>query len=224
MEDSKSGTRLCISRLILVPAVITLVITILRLVGELQHWPSPWFNASPGGGGAVIGISWLPFIFGPYFAVKLAGAGDRPSSVGKAIGFAVLGLVVAIGGSFVGFAPQVNFPGKLYVGLLLLVAAGALQFPGWPSLAKSLVAYAYAARIPVAIVMYFAFQGNWGTHYDALPPGYAGPTAFWGKYFVLGLVPQLVLWVVFTMIVGGLFGAIAAAVTKRRPVKAQPAS
>ena len=60
--------------------MITLVVTILRLYGELQGWPKPWFSAAPGGGGAVVGISWLPIIFGPYFALKLAGAGDVPGT------------------------------------------------------------------------------------------------------------------------------------------------
>ena len=74
MEERKS---ISITSLITIPALITLGITILRLVGELEHWPKPWFSAAAGGGGAIIGISWLPIIFGPYFALKLAGAGDR---------------------------------------------------------------------------------------------------------------------------------------------------
>src|SRR5208283_3231012 len=89
-----------ITSLITIPALITLGVTILRLVGELEHWPKPWFSAAAGGGGAIIGISWLPIIFGPYFALKLAGPGDRPSSIGKAVGFAFLGLVVFFLGIF----------------------------------------------------------------------------------------------------------------------------
>ena len=97
MAETKS---ISITSLITIPALITLGVTILRLVGELEHWPKPWFSAAAGGGGAIVGISWLPIIFGPYFALKLAGAGDRPSSVGKALGFAVLGLVVLVLGGF----------------------------------------------------------------------------------------------------------------------------
>src|SRR5271157_5340430 len=100
MEERKS---ISISSLITIPALITLGITILRLVGELEHWPKPWFNASAGGGGAIIGISWLPLIFGPCFALKLAGAGDRPSSGGKSIGLAFAGLaVLVVGGVLIG--------------------------------------------------------------------------------------------------------------------------
>src|SRR3989442_13098798 len=98
MAETNSNRRVSITRLILVPGLITLGVTILRLVGELQHWPKPFFSAEAGGGGAIFGVSWLPLIFGPYFALKLACAGERPSSLGKAFGFTVLGLVVMIGG------------------------------------------------------------------------------------------------------------------------------
>jgi hypothetical protein len=216
MANATSGEHFSMSQLILVPALITLAVTILRLVGELQHWPSPLFNNSAGGGGAIIGISWLPFIFGPYFAAKLVKSGDRPSSVGKTIGFAIVGFLLMGAGGVVAFALKADFPGKVLVGLLLVAAGGAIQFPGWSSLAKTLLGYAYAARIPVAIIMYFAMRGNWGTHYDAVAPTYTGPMDLWGKYLYLGLAPQLVLWIAYTMSVGALFGGITAAIVKGR--------
>lgn len=46
----------------------------LRLGAELMDLPSWLANKNPGGIGALIGISWLPPIFGVYFAYKLAGA------------------------------------------------------------------------------------------------------------------------------------------------------
>jgi hypothetical protein len=221
MSNDTSGSGVRITRLIFVPALITLAITILRLVGELQHWPSPLFNNSAGGGGAIVGISWLPFFFGPYFAARLIKSGDRPSSVGKTIGFALAGFALMVAGAFVAFGLKQSFPGQVLVGLLVVAAGGALQFPAWSNLARTLLAYAYAARLPVAIVMFYAIRGNWGTHYDALPPGYAGPMDFWGKYAIIGLAPQLVMWIVFTMSVGALAGGIAAAILKSRPSPAQ---
>ncbi len=215
MAETTSGSRPSITQLILVPAVITLAITILRLVGELQHWSRVLFNPSAGGGAAVVGIAWLPFIFGPYFALKLASAGEGPKSVGKAIGFAVLGIAVAVSGGFLGFAPKLQFPGKLLVGLVVIAAAAAIQIPAWPPFAKTLLAYAYAARIPVAIVMFFAIQGNWGTHYDALPPNYNGPMELLPKYLFIGVIPQLVFWVAYTVVLGALVGTIVAAVARR---------
>lgn len=223
MAKADSSSSLSISRLIMGPALITLGITILRLVGELQHWSTLLFNTSAGGGAAIIGIAWLPFIFGPYFALKFAGAGEGPSSAGKAIGFAVLGIVLLLGGSFVAFAPPITFPGKFPVGLLLMAAGVAVPLSAWQGLGKALLAYGYAARIPVAIVMFFAIRGSWGTHYDALPPQYNGPADFWGKYFLLGLVPQLVFWVAYTVVLGSLCGGITAAI-KGRGKSAVPAA
>ena len=59
-------------RLILVPAVITLGITLLRLFGEFMDFPAWLANRAPNGPAALIGISWLPPFFGIYFAHKLA--------------------------------------------------------------------------------------------------------------------------------------------------------
>ena len=82
MEERKS---ISITSLITIPALITLGITILRLVGELEHWPKPWFSAAGGGGGAIVGISWLPIVFVPtlhhpqqLLVSNLSESGHRP--------------------------------------------------------------------------------------------------------------------------------------------------
>ncbi|HSF19719.1 MAG TPA: hypothetical protein VLK65_29630 [Vicinamibacteria bacterium] len=62
-----------IRKLILVPAIITLAVTLLRLVGEFMNLPAWLASRAPGGNGALIGITWLAPIFGVYFAYKLAG-------------------------------------------------------------------------------------------------------------------------------------------------------
>jgi hypothetical protein len=219
---SDSSTRPSVLNLILMPAVVTLAITVLRLYGELHQWPSPWFSNHAGGGGAIIGISWLPFVFGPYFALKLSRSGSGPKSTGKAIGLALAGIVLIIGGAAITLAPPPN--AMRGVGGLLLMAIGvALQFNPWPALAKTLIAYAYAARIPVAIVMFFALRGNWGTHYDALPPNYTGPTSLFAKYVMVGVIPQLVGWIGFTVTIGALTGAIANGIVRRRSPATQVA-
>ena len=217
MAETSSNNRTPIARLILVPSVITLVITLLRIMGELRHWSPTLFNRSAGGGGALVGITWLVLIFGVYFALKLAGDGNGPAGVGRSIGMAVLGLVVMAGGGFIAAAPQVNIPGKLVIGLLLFAAATALQFRTWPALSKALLAYGYAARIPVVVVSFFAIRGNWGTHYDALPPGLP-ETSFWTRYVQTALVPQLIFWIAFTVVVGTLFGSVATAIFSRRKI------
>lgn len=220
----KSDTNLSIPRLIFIPSLITLAITILRLVGELQHWPTSLFNPAAGGGGSIIGITWLVPILGVYFAIKLAAAGQGPASAGKAIAYSILGLAVTFAGGFLGFGLKAEFPGKIAIGLLLIAAGGAIPFFAWPAFSRVLVAYGYAARIPVVILMYFAIRGNWGTHYDVIPPGFPADTAFWPKYMQIAFVPQMLMWIVFTIIIGSLFGSVAVAVAHRsKKQETQPA-
>lgn len=213
---SKTPT-ISIGKLILVPAIITLAITLLRLVGELQHWSRGLFNPDAGGGGALVGISWLPLVFGIYFALKLTQAGDGPASPLRAIVFAVVGLVVGIGGTFLlaRFIP--GFYGQLIAVCIMFPIGAAIQYPAWPALAKTLLAYALAARVPVVIVMFLAMQGNWGTHYDALPPNSpAELNEFWPKFLWLALLPQLTVWIGMTVVIGSLTGSITAAFARRR--------
>lgn len=225
MADS-SNFRISITQLILIPSVITLAITLLRLIGELQHWPTVLFSRSPGGGGAIIGITWLAFVFGAYFATKLASAGEAPANAGRVIGFAILGLVVMFGGAFLiapADATNIRFPGKEIAGFVLMLGGAALPFFSWSALAKVLLAYGYAARIPVLIIMYFAIKRNWDTHYSLGPPGVEFPS-FWSKFFQIAVLPQMVLWIAFTIVAGSLAGGIAMLATRRRRETASQAA
>ncbi|MSR48277.1 MAG: hypothetical protein EXS13_14660 [Planctomycetes bacterium] len=56
---------------LLAPALITLGVTLLRLALELYGAPAFLASSATGGGGALIGISWLPLLFGPWFALQL---------------------------------------------------------------------------------------------------------------------------------------------------------
>jgi hypothetical protein len=223
MEERKS---ISITSLITIPALITLGITILRLVGELEHWPKLFFSTAGGGGGAIIGISWLPIIFGPYFALKLAGAGDGPSSVGKAVGFAVFGLVVFVLGGFLVGATFAHPSILTLIAFLVMLVAAFIPGIGWRSLGNTLLAYAFAARIPVLIVMFLAMRGNggqgWGTHYDAVAPTFA-QAAFARKFFYVGILPQMTLWIGWTVALGSIIGIIVAAIV-RRGKQAAPAA
>lgn len=73
-------TELNIKKLIAIPAVITLAVTLLRLVGEFMNLPAWLANKEAGGPGALIGIAWLAPVFGVYFAAKLA---DAPGKLWK---------------------------------------------------------------------------------------------------------------------------------------------
>lgn len=226
MAQSDSGGRISTMQLIAVPALITLAITILRLIGEMQGWSKVWFNPSPGGGAGPIGIVWLVPIFGIYFAVKLSNAGEGPERAGRAALVAFFGLIIVVIGFFAAFA--VSQPGRLLallvIGIASVIAILLIQRKAWPALAKTLLVYAFAARIPVAIIMLFAIRGNWGTHYDGPPPNFPTDMAWFPKFILIGLLPQLIFWIAFTVIVGTLFGAAAVAIAHRgRQTSASPA-
>jgi hypothetical protein len=216
MNGTTSGSSVSIWKLIAIPSVITLVITILRLVGELQHWPAPWVSNAAGGGAAIIGISWLPIIFGPYFAWKLAAEGDAPASSGKAIGMSAVGLVVFIlGGIGFGVGLSKHMIPVVLLGFILALASAFVPRLGWRSFGNALLAYAFAARIPVVVVMFIAMKANggqgWGTHYDVAGPEFV-VTSFAQKFIDLAVLPQMSLWIGWTAVIGGLLGSIVAAV------------
>ena len=55
---------------------------------------------------------------------------------------------------------------------------------------------------------------GWGTHYDVVPPNFHS-MAFAVKFLYFALVPQMTLWIGFTVVVGSIFGAIAAVLNRR---------
>jgi hypothetical protein len=210
---SEDVSRVPVRELILVPSIVTLGVTLLRLAGELQNWSPTLFNKTAGGGGALVGISWLILVFGFYFGWRLTKAGDGPESAGKVVGLAFVVALVVVGVSAAfGRISQNAFFLAFTVGSIVGVVVTARL---WPALWKTLLAYAFAARIPVAIVMLLAILGNWGTHYDVAPPDFPemAPVVRW---LMIGLLPQMTLWIFMTVVGGLLFGGIAAAIARRR--------
>ena len=124
--------------------------------------------------------------------------------------FAILGLVVSMGIMMAFFSR-----GMMDVVFVLasFVGAGAgiaLQRLAWPELFRTLLAYAFAARIPVALVMLVAISGSWGTHYDVPPPGGIPEMSALATWFYIGFVPQFTGWIMFTTVIGSLVGGITA--------------
>jgi hypothetical protein len=206
-------------RLVLVPGLITFGITILRLVGELNGWSRTFFNAEAGGGGALVGIAWLVPVFGVYFALKLSQSGQAPAA-GKTLLSGVLGLV-AYFAIFFGLSLVLGLPfnqptlSAFAVIVLASIVGLLVAYRGSGELGKVLLAYGLVARIPVIVVMLVAMLGNWGTHYDVAPPG-VPEMGVLQKWFFLGVVPQLSIWMAFTIVIGAVFGGIALMVAARR--------
>lgn len=194
-------------RMILVPALITLAITLLRLTGELLGWSETLFSDAAGGGMALIGIAWLPPIFGIYFSWRLVQSGGY-TSAGATIGWPLLAVLIVMAAGMIGF----SLLGQTSIWALIIFAGMALAVlplarKGWQDLFSVLLLYAFAARIPVVLVMLAAIAGRWGTHYDALPPEF--PEMGWFSTWVLvGVIPQFTIWITFTVVVGMIFGGI----------------
>lgn len=203
-----------LTSLILVPAVITFAITLLRLFGELQNWSPRFFSRQAGGAGAVVGIVWLVPIFGVYFAWKLAKAGLVPGA-GRVIGHGALAFGLMVLTIVVGHNTIPNQRAQFGVYLVASVIAAWIAYRGWPALGRTLLLYGLAARIPVALVMLVAIFANWGTHYDVAPPNFPEMAPL-PKWFMIGFLPQMFMWIPFTIYLGALFGGLALLAAGRR--------
>jgi hypothetical protein len=203
-------------RLVLWPALLTLAVTLLRLVGELRGWSPETFSRLPGGGLSPLGITWLTPLVGFYFGWRLERSGVRCPSPAWAVGLPAAALVAGpllavLAGRLLKTSWTSNF--ALWAVVSLVVAAVA--YAAWPALGRPLLVYAYAARLPVAIVMAVAVWRGWGTHYDVPPPGFP-PMSQLRRWLWTGLLPQTTIWVAWTLATGAIFGTLGHWVASRR--------
>jgi hypothetical protein len=131
---------------------------------------------------------------------------------GLAIVVGAFAIVPAAGALIFRVLPPI---GQVTAFSLMTLLPVAIAYRAWPALGRVLLAYGYAARLPVALVMLFAIFGSWDSHYALPPPNFpkVGPLALW---FFTGLLPQATIWIAYTMVFGMLFGLLAAAVSYRR--------
>jgi len=196
------------------PLVISIVITALRLAGELLGWSGDWFSKAtggivPSGWTWLVGITWLPVLFGPWFARALQREGEEPPSSLKVLGLALAGVAfVLVGLRALAPALSLHFPHFLIVVWAVMAAAAALQVLSWPALFRVLLAYGLASRLVVALVMLLAMWGDWGTHYDyvGMPAQFQMPLV--PRFLWLGFFPQLVFWSAFTVVLGSLSAGV----------------
>jgi hypothetical protein len=205
MAETKPGLR----DLLVVPTLITLAVTVLRLVGEMARWSPALFNREAGGPLSLVGIVWLIPVFGVVFALRLLRAGEGPSHAGMAAGWAAAGF--ALNTALLVAAIKV-FPTSPVAQLAVFGvgswAAIALARPGWPALWRVLLAYGFAARIPVLVVMLFAIFREWDSHYAKPRPDFP-PMGHWGLFWWTAFLPQMSIWIYLTVVLGILSGAAA---------------
>lgn len=203
-------------RLVLWPALLTLAVTLLRLAGELRGWSPSVFSRLPGGGLSPLGIAWLAPVVGFYLGWRLERAGVRTPPPARALGVPAAALAVGfLLASLLEHVLKPSWTANFALWAAVALGVGAAAFAAWPALGRVLLAYAAAARVPVAAVMAVAIWRNWGTHYDLPPPGFT-PMLPLRRWLWTGLLPQATVWVAWTMATGALAGALGARAARRR--------
>ncbi len=211
-------------RTALPPALVALVMTLLRLAGELRGWSETWFSRATGGlvpASAlswIVGITWLALPFGAWFAWRLARSGLPKPRAGRAVVAAVLGIVLLYGGGQLLSVVRIGFPAFLLAIWGVAVLAAIVAWQAWPALGRVLLAYGVLSRAVVAVVMLLAMRGQWGTHYDYADEPGVRELPLGTAYLLFAFLPQLVFWVGYTIVLGMLAGAVLVAAAGRREV------
>jgi hypothetical protein len=201
---------------VLWPVLLTLLVTLLRLAGELRGWSPRFFSRLAGGGLAIVGITWLVPAVGAWLGWRLARAGVRPPGLGHLVGWPAGALAVGLAFGY-GFERMIepSATGTLALWAMVALPVAAVSFATWPALGRPLVLYAAAARLPVAAIMAAAIFWRWGTHYDAPPPGFPALLPM-PRWLWTGLLPQTTIWIAFTLAVGTSAAALGVLLASRR--------
>ncbi len=196
---------------LLVPACITLAVTLLRLGGELLAWPQLLFGTAAGGGLSIVGIGWLVPVFGVVFARRIAVASAPRPSGWLRVG---IGIAVTVAGASVAALAMGRTPLAMAVGGTSVATGAAIAGSGWPQLARWLLAYAVLARLPIVAITAVTIAGDFGTHYEKLADG-ATAMAPLPRFLVLVLA-QALFWLSATVLFGTLAGLADTARRHRR--------
>ena len=200
-------------RLLLWPTLITLAISVARVVCEVNGW----LKTSAGGDLLPLGITWLMFVFGGWFGWKLSRAGSSPR-VKRPWLWPLVALLVTIGvGAIRGHLLSTTTGDEAIAALLREVAimvsiaalVGALaMFVVWPRLAWALLLYGLIARATVVAITWLAKSNGWNTHYTKFGP--TGLEHDMERTMVGASIMQLGFWVGMTVMIGTFVGCLFA--------------
>jgi hypothetical protein len=208
------NTRRSAKGLVAALGLLTFGMTLVRLYGERTGS----IPLTSGGVGVLLGISFLPPLIGFVFGWWLCGRDGRPERPGRLLGRYAAGFLLALGWTATWVALLRAYPFQYTFMLTPPVWMAIAWWVGrssWPELAQLNFAYGLIARVGViAVTLYCLFQG-WDTHYTRLGPEERRVifSPLWTG--VVTVIAQLALWVPFTVLTGGLGGALAAVMRRR---------
>jgi hypothetical protein len=201
--------------MLFVTAMLTLVVTVVRLIGEYNHWDADWFSTEAGSRFNPFGIVWLIPVVGFLLGRRMSQSGGVPRFV---TGF---------------FVPMFSFFAQLIASVLvfanlegdeLLAAshyiywgswiASLLALFAWPRAFVVLLIYAISARAPVIWIQYLDIQNGWQTHYGRVRD-VMGSMGADERLWVLNYA-QIGWWIPFTVTLGCGFAAIGALTVRTR--------
>ncbi|MBL8752552.1 MAG: hypothetical protein JNK15_04560 [Planctomycetes bacterium] len=200
-------------RPLLWPSLVTLALSIVRLLSEVQGW----VTTASGGRGLPLGISWLIFVLGGYWGHRLA-RGDAGPRVARAWSWPLVAMLAVVVTGLVLVRPLVGAPHseatwtQLRVAVLAMAGVTTLgavaMFFAWPRLALLLLLYAIPARATVVGIALLAKDRGWDTHYTKFGP--MGMERDAAESLVAVLASQVGFWIPLTIVGGVLAGSLFA--------------
>ena len=206
--------------LIFWPTVVTLAINLARFATEI----SGVVTTASGGAAHPLGIGWLPFAFGGWFAFRLTQTGRGPDVQHAVIAsFAALAiLVVAILVGLGSAAARTGDFGSLRGRVVVIagVAAVLAVFASlvWRRLAYCLLIYAIPARLTVLVFTLVAALGGFDTHYTKLGPAGIELESV-AETMLATSFAQIVFWIPYTILSGLLAGTLIHRIVRDRTAR-----
>jgi hypothetical protein len=195
-------------RAVLIAAVISWLVTALRLFGEHEKWSPVFF----GGNLSIVGITWLLFPFAFWFGRRLAQNGHAPASARRVVVLHLVAFALVAGSHFaVRGIEDVNT--RVCAQGAAVAVIGLAGLVAWPRAWLALASYGVLARLSVIVATRIAFANDWDTHFVKGPPNSDPADALF-----LTTVIQLTFWpLAFTTLVGGLVALLGARMARRAP-------
>jgi hypothetical protein len=193
--------------------LVSILVVLVRLVGELAGWDPQLFGKEPGGF-SLVGASWLIPLVGFVFGWIVTGKGRAPDRPGLALILHLTGLVVLIAG-VIAISQNVDYP--VVIGALAGLGLVCFLFAwrAWPELIRYTLLYALAVRLAVVAVTLVAFALGWDTHFVKVQAE-LGAIAD-SERLVRLVAAQVVFWIPGTVLAAGAVAAVASLIRGRRP-------